>query len=544
MANLWIFGEQTPQSVELNDRVVTIGRGKKNTVRVKDPTISKRHARLIKNQTGWWIEDIGSVNGTWIESDRVSRLRRLDQGTRFRLGQHEFSLDETVLEEDSRVDIEGRGTLFQTLPAMPDDSVERSTVPLDLSSGISSLVTAETPPTEQRQTLQTSPIEENETHASAVESLGERKLRLIRAVGEAVIDVTELSAVAQRILQILVDEIRADRAYLCLFSDGAVHGLPIATIGVNPGEKIVLSRAVCKEMLDNRAGVLIQRGDDDAPVSASLDAMAVNSTICVPLWTKDRIMGFMSMNSSQPIRSFTKTDLELLISVSHQAAIGVERARLMEAAARERKRFDYLCQYLDHKIVHSVLTSNEEEDPLVPKERTVTTMFSDIASFTKMSEGMDPTALATFVHDHFTAMTEILFANNGTVDKYIGDAVMALFGAPVADEKAAVYAVRAAIQMQRHADSYVSQQVRLRCGISTGTAVVGNIGSAQRREYTAIGDPVNIAARLQDFARPGEIVVDESTAKGLSDEFELEDIGEIDVRNRTEPVRVFQVELR
>lgn len=541
MANLWIFAEQAPRSVELPKKVVTVGRGKNNTIQVKDPTISKRHARLIQNPKGWWIEDLGSVNGTWISDKRVTRLQRLTSGVRFRLGQHEFSLDESSVNEDDRTELEGRGTIFRTLQAIPDGWDADATVPMKPpdSADDSKLVESTIEQSVALRSTAISGLVANDEVGS--ETLEEKKLRLIRSVGEAVIDMTELEEVAKEILEILVDEINADRAFLCLFSEDNKHGLPIASVGVSAGEKVVFSRTVCREMLENRAGVLIQKGDDGSAVSASLAAMEVSSTICVPLWTKDRIMGFMSMDINRSRRAFSTRDLELLISVSHQAAIGVERARLTEVAARDRKQRDYLGKYLDHKIVRSVLTSGEEEDPLAPREQMVTTMFCDIASFTKLSEGMAPTALATLIHDHFTAMTEILFGHNGTVDKYIGDAVMALFGAPVPDAQAPEYAVRAALEMMKHVENTTNPTVRLRCGIATGLAVVGNIGSSQRREYTAIGDPVNVASRLEMFARPDEIVVDEETAKALGDEFELNDIGAIDVRNRHEPVRVFQV---
>lgn len=541
MANLWIFGDEAPRTVELADSVVTIGRGKSNTLQIKDPTISKRHTRLIRNQKGWWIEDLGSVNGTWIDEVRISRLQRISSGIRFRIGKHEFSLDETKLEEDDKEEMECNGTIFRTLPA----------IPIDVDENDSSVPFGQTPLNLTESTLQSAHVSglgESIQRKSISESQEEKKLRLIRAVGEAVIDMTELKEVAERILQILVDEISPDRAFLCLFSDSGVQGLPLASYGVREGEKITFSRTVCREMLDNSAGVLIEKGNDGAAVSASLAQMEISSTICVPLWTKDRIMGFLSMDMKQSDRSFTTRELELLISVSHQAAIGVERARLGELAVQERKRRDYLCQYLDHKLVHSVLNSSAEEDPLAPHEQQVTTMFCDIASFTKLSEGLAPTELAKLIQEHFTAMTEILFSHNGTVDKYIGDAVMALFGAPVPNPQAPEDAVRAALKMRKHAETANSlssgkPRLRLRFGIATGIAVVGNIGSSQRREYTAIGDPVNVASRLESFSRPGEIVIDEATAKGLDDEFQLTDIGAIDVRNRNEPVRVFQVEL-
>jgi len=214
---------------------------------------------------------------------------------------------------------------------------------------------------------------------------------------------------------------------------------------------------------------------------------------------------------------------------------------LGELALEERRHRDYLAQFFDHKLIKSVLTSESVDDPLAPREQVVTVLFGDVVGFTKMSEGMPPQDLANFIQDHFTNMTDILFKHNGTVDKYIGDAVMALFGAPVKDPEAPKKAVLAALAMRDFVKGNSDPPVEMRFGIATGTAVVGNIGSAQRREYTAIGDTVNVASRLETLARTSEIVVDENTSRALKDAFQLQAMGRIEVRNRRESVQAFTV---
>jgi adenylate cyclase len=210
-----------------------------------------------------------------------------------------------------------------------------------------------------------------------------------------------------------------------------------------------------------KAGVLVRQTDTDVADIASLKAMNIRSTACVPLWTRSRIMGFLSLDIIDSSRSFTRRHLDLLIAISHHAALGLERARLAETAERERKRRDYLAQYLDHKLLQRLTLAADGTDPLAPHEQTVTVLFCDIVSFTKISEGLSPTDLAAFVRDHMTAMTEVLFAFEGTVDKYIGDAVMALFGAPVPSEAAPANAVRAALTMRNHVGQIDGRPVRL-----------------------------------------------------------------------------------
>ena len=376
-------------------------------------------------------------------------------------------------------------------------------------------------------------------------SLADKKLRLIQLIGEKLIQTIDTEQLADEILKIVVKQTKADRGFLCLFDKNGAH-IPLASHGLKPGEKVRFSRTVLNRLMDEKSGVLIKQVSSYDDSAESLKAMKVESTLCVPLWTTDKIMCFISLDITGKNRSFTKSHLELLIAIAHQAAIGIERGRLAKKAAHEERVRAYLGQYLDGKIVQHITDSADGTDPLAPAEREVTILFSDIAAFTKISEGLKPIELANFIREYLTAMTEIIFAHGGTIDKYIGDAVMALFGAPIANPEAPAAAIRAALAMQSHIQKMkvpgdAAGHLRVRFGISTGMAVVGNLGSAQRVEYTSIGDSVNVAARLETFARPNEICVDEDTIKKAGDTFAVQEIGTIDVKNRFQPINVFKV---
>jgi adenylate cyclase len=244
-------------------------------------------------------------------------------------------------------------------------------------------------------------------------------------------------------------------------------------------------------------------------------------------------------------KSFSNDDLDVLLAVAHQAALGIERDRMSRQISAERHVRDYLSKYIDKQIVEQISARADMEDPLEAAERKVTILFSDIVSFTKISESLKPTELAGFIREYLSAMTDIVFAHGGTIDKYIGDAVMALFGAPVTTENASECAVRTALAMKERiaAFSVPGQKapLRVRVGINTGVAVVGNLGSDRRMEYSALGDAVNVASRLETFARPNEIVVDDRTYAETKDKFVYEQIGDIDVKNRAQPVPVYKV---
>jgi adenylate cyclase len=301
-----------------------------------------------------------------------------------------------------------------------------------------------------------------------------------------------------------------------------------------------------KRVADERSGVLINQGGSTTNIYRSLEEMRVNSTLCVPLWTGDKIIGMLSLDSTRSERTFTQQDLEVLLAIAHQAAIGIERGRLSQMVESERQVRAYLSKYLDNRIVERITHRADGADPLAPAERVVTVLFSDIVSFTKISEGLEPAQVGAFIRDYLTAMTEIIFAHGGTIDKYIGDAVMALFGAPVPADDSATAAIRAALEMRDRVREMKppgksSGNLRVRFGINTGLVVVGNFGSARRTEYTAIGDAVNVASRLQTFARPNEICIDEETFAKTGGAFIVEEIGTVDVKNRAQPIAVYKV---
>jgi adenylate cyclase len=186
--------------------------------------------------------------------------------------------------------------------------------------------------------------------------------------------------------------------------------------------------------------------------------------------------------------------------------------------------------------------------PLESQNKELTILFADIRGFTRMAESMDPQQLRDYLNRFLTAMTEVIHAYNGTVDKYIGDAVMAFWGAPVDDPRHADHAVAAAIAMQQEVDRLNVEfaalgwpSLTVGIGINTGVVRVGDMGSRLRRAYTVIGDPVNLAARLEGLAKKFElpIVIGDATRQAVRG-IALQFVAQSEVHGRTEPVGVWQ----
>jgi adenylate cyclase len=192
-----------------------------------------------------------------------------------------------------------------------------------------------------------------------------------------------------------------------------------------------------------------------------------------------------------------------------------------------------------------------QQDTVVPlggERRPITILFSDIRGFTSIAESMSPDAIARLLTEYFSEMVEIIFEHGGTLDKFVGDAVMALWGAPIAHADDADRALRAAVAMQAGVARLNEQwaqagrpEIGVGIGINYGEVFAGNIGSHRRLEYTVIGDAVNVASRLCSEAGPGEILVSEALCQVVKDRADYEYLPAMALRGRTRSVQVFRV---
>lgn len=241
----------------------------------------------------------------------------------------------------------------------------------------------------------------------------------------------------------------------------------------------------------------------------------------------------------------TGDEMEVLAKALGDAAEELDRS---ERRAREEAaiRAD-LGRYLPAEIVEKIVR-REQSMELGGQRIPITVLFADVVAFTPLSERLPPEQVVSLLNELFTLLTEAVFRHGGTVDKLIGDCVMALWGAPTAQADHARRAVLAAQDMARFCESAnagwkerYGVEVRLAIGIHTGEAVVGNVGSRERMEYTAIGDVVNVAARLETIARPQQILVSRATAEAIAGDFDVTPLGARELAGRKEPVELHEV---
>jgi class 3 adenylate cyclase/CHASE2 domain-containing sensor protein len=269
--------------------------------------------------------------------------------------------------------------------------------------------------------------------------------------------------------------------------------------------------------------------------------------VYVPMKTVRTSMGILFV-AGPPGFQATDSDLRLLLSYATQTAYFLESKEMAEQMKEEETVRTNLARYLSPQIVEQIIDHKVEVN-LGGDRKVVTALFSDIRGFTTLSETMPPDRLVTILNEYFNEMAHIIFQYQGSLDKYIGDALIAVFGSLVEVDNPVKNAVQCSVEMMKLMPLLNSKWERehsgfrmdIGIGINTGDVFLGNIGSMERMEFTVIGDAVNVASRFSDRAEPGQILLTSSSAQVLDDTDLLRELESIKVKGKSEGQRVYEV---
>src|SRR5262249_21507432 len=249
-------------------------------------------------------------------------------------------------------------------------------------------------------------------------------------------------------------------------------------------------------------------------------------------------------------RAIADGDFNVALPVTSRDELGTltESFNQMARSLREKEMIKHaFTRYVAREVVEEIL-KDPEHLVLTGERREATVLFCDIRGFTPMSERMSPEDVVLLLNEFYTLMIETVFKHDGTLDKFLGDAVMAVFGAPIAHPDHAVRAVRTAIAMQQAVAGLGARRrvagldaFEVGIGVALGEVVAGTVGTEERMEYTVIGDSVNVAARLQDRAKAGSILLSRRTYEAVSDLIDAKSLGAMKVRGKEEEIEVYEV---
>ena len=590
--------------VELRDHN-SLGRHPSNTVQLLDKIVSKEHCIIERRPNGFTLRDLGSLNGTYVNGERVAGERDLRHGDDIALGQTRARYDDGSGRPMPAVAgySPAAGT-FQPphppqsgwQPAGPASMAAPSTVgapqpygvvaqPLTPMSAIAQPHLSPTPAAGfqplplQGQPLGTAPmpavpaanVDINDkarqigTQIAATQkgflpfdtvsgntqqlAADYERLRLSHELSREIALERDLPSLLNKILLTIFKFVRADRGVIFLkANDGQlVPGASQRRDGTN--QPIPVSSTIMNHVIRERATVLTHDAAMDFAASKgkSMILNRISSAIVAPLLHNDEILGVLWLDS-ETLAQFQPKDMEIVTAIATQAAMFIEiniLGRKVEAEIVNRERFSRL---LSPNVAQRVMSGELEVKKGGQLVEECTVFNSDIRGFTRMSDGANPAGIVEMLNDYFELMVEVLFKHEGTLDKFMGDGIMALWGAPVVHPDDAVRSVECALEQMdvlgkfnrtRMEEGHLALAMGI--GIHTGPLVAGYIGSSKALSYTVIGDTANTSARLCGVAAAGQVIVSEHTLARLNGKFETEELPPANLKGKEKPFRMFDI---
>jgi adenylate cyclase len=499
----------------------TLGRHPENTVRLQDREVSKEHACVERLGTAFLLRDLGSSNGTFVNGRRVRELR-LREGDEIVLGNSRlvFHSGESQRSPSPRVTVVASAQSMPAFLAQIDQVEETEFRPVDQITDLAAL----------RQDYE--------------------KLRIAHEFHRQVGLERNQRSLLEKTLQIAFQLLPADNGVLFLVDDATGELLPHAVRHRDKeSTEVVLSETVLNRVKETRQAVLTADAIVDSRFSSaeSIVAQGIRSAMAVPLLTKGALKGVLFLDTRERTHAFSEKDLKILSGIASQAAIAFENAELARRIETEAVARAELSRFLSPAVAEMVV-KGQVELLRAGRLEDVTVLFVDIRGFTTLAENDSPQETVSMLNAFFTAMAKVIFKYEGNLDKFIGDCVMAVWGPPSSHPDDAARALRAALEMQTEMEALNQQRkaagrepIAIGIGVNTGQAVVGYMGSTDRHEYTAIGDPVNAAARLCSLARGGEILASEFSVKNAGTGFRCDEMPVLQVKGKEKGFVIYRV---
>lgn len=512
---------------------LVLGRALSSDLPVLDPTVSRRHAELLVESSAVQVRDLGSSNGTFVNGDRITTAR-VGSGDHVIFGKMVFELRELspMLVDDDSVEKVRRAaragtTIIRQVP-VPDanQTLERAL----RASGVQKAVdeTAVVLPQHERDRL---------------------KLTLLLEISKALTRITQVEALLDKVVEFTFRMIEIDQVTVLLLGEDGQLTERVSRAREGAALRPV-SPGLARTALEQKVALLSDNDGESTPSGGegTNGASEMRSSICAPLiGGEGRVLGVLYVDSLSSKRRVDDEDLEFLVAFAGIGGVALDNIRYAERIRQEaliRGNFErFFAPHLAARIA-------AEPDRLRPggERRKIAVLFSDIRGFTSLAARLSPDETARLLTEYFTEMADCVFRQGGTLDKFIGDAVLAQWGAPISEPDDADRALRAALDMMAALERLNTRwraqgrpELQIGIGLNHGDAFAGYLGSERRLEFTIIGDTVNAAHRLCGEAEGGEILVTQSLRDALTEPHALVEHKPLHVSGRTEPIPVHRV---
>jgi adenylate cyclase len=505
------------KTYDLRDGVpLIVGRAPTCDLPVFDPTISRRHAELTSDGGAVVVRDLGSSNGTFVNGMKTSNAL--------------LAVNDTVAF--------GKVSFKLASYAAP--------TPSSAMAGVSRPMTGATiirqiPMPEARAGVVATPAKDK----------SQEKLATLLEVSKGLTRAVDVDTILAKIVGYAYQTLDVDRVAILLLDENGDLVPKIARDRRGADAPRTVPQSIARQAIQEKSALLTDNaGEDERFGGDSIVMQQVRSAICAPLiGSEDRVLGVLYVDNPSMAHQFSDDDLEFLVAFAGIAAVAIENSQFAERIRREalvRSNFErYFAPQLAERIADSA-----EATKLGGETRPVAVLFSDIRGFTPLSESMKPDEIATLLTEYFTEMVECVFRHGGMLDKFIGDAVMAQWGAPLGNEDDADRALQAAVDMMAALSTlnarWLAQgrpTLEIGIGLNYGEAFAGNIGSERRLEFTVIGDTVNTASRLCSAADAGDILLSESMKRALHSAPALEKRPAMALKGKKGSIHVYRMRI-
>jgi adenylate cyclase len=514
-------GTPDARTFTLKEGTNTIGRTPENDICVNDDSLSRAHARLDVRNGVTVLHDLRSTNGTFVDGTRVERMM-LGGGHTLAFGN---ILCHYVFEP--RISIQPPAPQPSATRGMSDDltRVELGTI-LDAVRAPRAAMAGPARPIADRD---------------------RDKLRILLKVSQLLASPASLDSLLSSILDLTFEILDIDRAAILMVN--TVTGALEPRVTRSRTGDASFSRSIARYVLEHGVAALFSdaRADSRITDDFSVKMQDIRTSMCAPLRPRENVIGVLYVDNRLAANRFDETDLEFLSAFANQAAVAIDNSILNEALTREAVTKSSLLRFFPPTAIP--LLVHEHGANLTTVEGEATVLFCDISGYTAMASHMRPAEIIELLNEYFPVMAEIVFRHEGTLEKYIGDALLALWGVPLAHDDDIRRALCAAVEMQRAVAQLNerwrgAREIGIHIGICTGVVAAGNIGSKDYVQYAAVGDTTNVASRICGVAQDGDIVIDEVTASRAPESVKLSALGAKTLRGKNDRSSLFRVEWR
>ena len=507
---------------------VVLGRSPNCDVVIPEERISRQHATILLEGASWSVFDMGSANGTFVNEKPIVKCPLRD-GDVIMLGEIEITFH---LDQKESASNQHRVILESDTSHRNNKTAVFNMAELSVLSSVGD-------------------TRRNDSQQAAAWAVG-----LFSQAAQALLSSDSLDDVLEKVLDLVFKNLPVERGVIALYNedDGVVPRISRSRLP-NTSDTIRISQTIALEAVKLKQAIIVgdAMADERFGGEESILAMNISSAMCAPMYNEGHVSGLLYVDSRNFRKAFTEEHLRLLSTFGVFSAVAVEQTRLRDRVAREQKIRSKLEMYnskaVVDRIVQGAITGSQTAvGDIISEEREVSVIFSDLCGFTSTSEEMAPQEVAQLLNGVFERLTSAIFACDGTLDKFMGDGMMAFFGAPLEQTDHAERAVRAAMLMLEELEQFNQEcqfehPVSMRIGINSGPVIAGDIGSPKRKDFTVIGDVVNIASRLESsVAKPGHIVIGESTYDLLGGQIKCAALGAVKLKGKEKTVNCFRVE--